>query len=372
MRLAAILAMLMLSAAAAAQTNDAKIAEQKRIIADLERQIGAGEAELAKIRSGRQTAQQRADKLTKQITARARKIEATERQAQLIEERIRDVDSAARSLTADYERNRQSYIDMARSAYRNYRHNNFLTYIFTSSDFADMARRISLLRSVSDMRSVKLHQIEQAKAEIADKRAELDLRSLQLDSVKRDLAGERSRLEKDRLTARNTVKQLSAKEKTALKQNQQREHQLSVAMDELRRLTKGNTEGTSFSNKTSNLRLPVENGRVKRYNGNMAEVTGPKGAHVISIYDGKVVKITRNRITAKYDVYVAHGEYVSTYANLASVSVAEGQKVSRNQQLGVIGTALDPESMSMIPQLIFGIYAPSPNVKMSAANCFKK
>ena len=34
----------------------------------------------------------------------------------------------------------------------------------------------------------------------------------------------------------------------------------------------------------------------------MAEISGPKGAHVISIYDGKVVEIKRNRITNKYDV----------------------------------------------------------------------
>ena len=39
-------------------------------------------------------------------------------------------------------------------------------------------------------------------------------------------------------------------------------------------------------------------GRVKRYKENMAEITGPKGAHVISIYDGKVVDVKRNRITS--------------------------------------------------------------------------
>ena len=64
-------------------------------------------------------------------------------------------------------------------------------------------------------------------------------------------------------------------------------------------------EGASFSTKTTGLRLPVTAGSVKRYKENMAEISGPKGAHVISIYDGKVVEIKRNRITNKYDVFVA-------------------------------------------------------------------
>ncbi len=92
---------------------------------------------------------------------------------------------------------------------------------------------------------------------------------------------------------------------------------------------------------------------------NMAEITGPKGARVTSIYEGKVVEIKRNRITNKYDVYVAHGEYLTTYANLGSVAVQKGQKVAKNAALGTIGSSVNVTTMETEYKLVFGIYSPA-------------
>ncbi len=149
------------------------------------------------------------------------------------------------------------------------------------------------------------------------------------------------------------------------------ERQLSVAIGQLRKLTKGNTAGASFSSKTSGLRLPVAGGRVKRYRENMAEITGPKGAAVVSIYEGKVVEIKRNRITDKFDVFIAHGEYITSYANMGTVSVEKGQKVAKNQHIGTVGASVDVMTMSTEYKLVFGIYPPEPSQKLLAENCFK-
>lgn len=369
-----LLAVLAVQAADAQSDNDRKIAEQRRIIAELEKNIAAGEREVNNIQKGRKTAQERADKLTKQIVAREQKLQASERQAALLRDGIIEADSTLRRLSAELERNRQSYGGMVRDAYRNYRHNNFLTYLFASSDFEDAARRISLLRSVSDLRRTKLAEIEELERRVVDKRSEMERTNAELEGVMNDLAAQRQKLESDRKEARNTVQQLSAKEKSALKTIRQQEAKLDVAMEELRRLTKGNTVGGTFSEKATNLRLPVEGGRILKKAGldtNMAEITGPKGARVISIYDGKVIKVVRNRIDGRYTVILAHGEYISTYANLSSVSVQQEQSVRRNQQLGVIGMSVD-ENLTSYPSLIFGIYAPSPTVKLRATDFFKK
>lgn len=362
------------AAPAAAQQSDTdrKIAEQERIIADLERRIQQSDKEIDKLRKERSSAQSQAAGLTRRISSRNRQIEATERKASLIETDMRRADSASQALGAELSRLREAYSEMVREAYRNYRHNNFLTYIFTSGDFEQMTHRLSMLRSVADLRSRRLHEIARVREQVAAERAELDRRSRQLDSARRTLASQQARLKADEKAAKAAAQRLSRKEKEAMKRQQDDEQRLSVAMDELRRLSKGNKEGGSFSSKTTNLRLPVEGGRVKRYNGNMAEVVGPKGARVISIYDGKVLKITQNRITGKYDVYVAHGEYVSSYANLGSVCVSEGQKIARNGQLGVIGSAVDLETMSTHYRMMFGIYHPSPKVQLKASNCFRK
>ena len=369
-------AVLLHSATARAQSseNERRIAEQRRIIAELEKNIAAGEREVNSIQKGRKTAQERADKLTRQIVAREQKLQAGERQAMLLRNGITEADSTLRSLSSELERNRQSYANMVRAAYRNYRHNNFLTYLFAASDFEDAARRISLLRSVSDLRRAKLQEIEELERSVTLKREEMERTNSELESVMNDLAAQRRKLESDRKEARSTVQQLNAKEKNALKSIRQQEARLDVAMEELRRLTKGNTVGSSFSEKATNLRLPVEGGRILRKSGldvNMAEITGDKGARVVSIYDGKVIKVVRNRIDGRYTVILAHGEYISTYANMSSVNVAQEQSVQRNQQLGVIGMSVD-ENLASYPSLIFGIYAPSPSIKLRATDFFKK
>ena len=368
--LAALL--LALSVSGAVAQNDAQIREQKQIIASLEKRIAAEEREISKLRQGRTNTEERIRRLARQIDSRTQLLDATEKEASLLREEIARKDSVAGGLSAALERNREQYAAMVREAYRNYRHNNYLTYIFSSRDFADAARRIANLRAVASMRESKLRDIRSLSEQVRTEQEELGRRKLSLDSATRRLSSQRERLQLDSRNARASVSRLSKKEKAALQRKIAQEQQLDAAIGELRKLTKGNKEGASFSSKTSGLRLPVQGGRVKRYKGNMAEVAGPKGAQAISIYDGKVVEIKRNRITGKYDVFVAHGEYITSYANMGTICVEKGQKVARNEALGTIGSAVDIETMQTEYRLVFGIYPPDPKQTMSAANCFKK
>lgn len=365
------LLLLLLFLGAAAQT-DRRIEEQKKVIAALEKRIADEEREISKLQKGRAANEERVRRLARQIDARNQLLDETEKQARLLREEIARTDSVAGNLSATLDRDRAQYGEMVREAYRNYRHNNYLTFLFSSRDFTDVARKITALREVGSLRERKLRDIEALTEQVRTEKQELDRRKRSLDSVTRNLSAQREKLQRDARNARANVRTMSQKEKTALQRKVSQEQQLDVAIGELRKLTKGNTEGASFSTKTSGLRLPVTAGRVKRYRDNMAEVTGPKGAHVISIYDGKVVDIKRNRITNKYDVYVAHGEYITSYANLGTICVEKGQKVARNAQLGTIGSAVNVMTMETEYKLVFGIYPPDPRQKMRAENCFRK
>ena len=365
------LAFLLFTLAAAAQT-DRRIEEQKRVIAALEKRIASEEQEISKIQTGRTATEERVRRLARQIDSRNQLLDETEKQARLLREEIARTDSVAGNLSATLERDRAQYGEMVREAYRNYKHNNYLTYIFSSRDFTDVARKITALREVASLRERKLRDIEALTAEVRTEKEALDRRKQSLDSVTRSLSAQREKLQRDARNAKASIRSMSQKEKTALQRKVAQEQQLDVAIGELRKLTKGNTEGASFSAKTSGLRLPVTAGRVKRYKENMAEITGPKGAHVISIYDGKVVDVKRNRITSKYDVYVAHGEYITSYANMGTICVEKGQKVARNAQLGTIGSAVNVMTMETEYKLVFGIYPPNPGQKMRAEECFRK
>lgn len=366
-----LLPLLLLSVTTAYAQRD-RIAEQKRVIASLEQKIAKEEREIANIKRGKAASEEQTRRLVRQISARTRLMDETEKEADLLKEEIRRKNVLADDLGGRLERNREQYAAMVREAYRNYRQQNYISYIFSSKDFNDMAHKITVLREVAAMRRNKVREIGELTSRVADERAQLEDRRRSLDSVSRRLADQKLKLERDASTARRDMQRLSEKERQALRRKLAQEQQLSVAISELRKLTKGNKEGASFSYKTSGLHLPVAGGAVKRYKGNMAEVVGRRGAQVISIYEGKIVEIKKNRITEKYDVFVAHGEYITSYANLGSVCVAKGEKVSRNQQIGTVGAAVDFATMKTEYRIIFGIYPPNPGQQMSAAQCFKR
>ena len=190
--------------------------------------------------------------------------------------------------------------------------------------------------------------------------------------AQRKAEAQKSKLQKDVRSAQQAMNQLTSKERAALKEKMESEERLDAAISELRKLTKGNTEGATFSRTTTNLNLPVDGGTVRRYKGNMAEIVGSKGAAVRSIYDGKVVEVKRNRINGKYDVFVAHGEYITSYANMDDTSVEKGQKVAKNSRIGVVGSSVNLTTMEPEYKLVFGIYSPNPKETMRAADCFKK
>ena len=352
--------------------EDRRVEEQKKAIAALEKKIAAEEAAIGKLQKSRKTTEERARRLARQIEQRNQLLTATEREASRVEKEVARSSHMADSLAQALEHNRQQYNELAREAYRNYRQQNYISYILSSRDFSDVARRLTMMREMASLRERKLRDIQTLQQAVTEQKQQLETRQRELDSVSQKVAGQKKRLQRDATTAKQEIRSMNTKEKQALARKMEQEEQLSVAISELRKLTKGNKEGASFSARTSNLNLPVVGGRVKRYKGNMAEITGAKGASVRSIYEGKVVDVKRNRITAKYEVFVAHGEYITSYTNLGSISVEKGQKVAKNQPLGSVGAAVNVTTMETEYKIVFGIYSPNPKETMSAANCFKK
>ena len=82
--------------------------------------------------------------------------------------------------------------------------------------------------------------------------------------------------------------------------------------------------------------------------------------------------IKQNKVTNYYEIYIAHGKYITSYANLSAVAVTKNSTVKMGQRIGTIGTAINLTTMETENKIVFGIYSPNPDEVMSAANCFKK
>jgi peptidoglycan hydrolase CwlO-like protein len=350
----------------------ARIAEQRRIVEQLEKELEEDEKRLNSIKKDKSTAQQRVRSITKQINSRNQLLNRTEREIGSIERSIVKNDSLLSQTQRRYDTERENYAEMVREAYRNYKQNNYITYILASESFTDAARRIANIRAMAVLREERLHRMDSLAKSIEEQQASLTERRRTLDDVQRKAEAQRKKLQGDVSSAKKAMSQLSKREQAALKEKMASEERLDAAIDALRKLTKGNSVGASFSRTTSNLNLPVVGGRVREYKGNMAEIIGAKGAAVRSIYEGKVVEVRRNRISGKYDVFVAHGEYITSYANLDNVVVRKDQKIEKNGTLGEVGASVNLTTMNTEYKMVFGIYSPNPKEVMRAANCFKK
>ena len=367
-----ILIAMLLAFATSASAQTSKIEEQKRVIANLEKSIAQEEKQLAKLKKSKASAEQQIVALTRQIEQRNKLISETTRQIKQLTGEVEASERRIRQLGGQLNGLEQSVAEIVRAAYRNYRYHHHLTFLFSAQSFTELTRRIAMLRVATSYRQQQIKKVMATRSDVQAERALLTKRRAELSQTKRRLDKQRTQLLATVKEAQRSVSKMSSKQQALLRSKMANEEKLEGEIKKLRKLIKGNKAGASFSERTTALNIPVAGGKIKRYKGNMAEIVGAEGAAVTSVYEGKVVDIKRNKVNNKYDIFIAHGEYITSYANLSAVTVLKNAIVKKGERIGTIGSAVNISTMEMEYKIVFGIYAPSPDVKVSAANLFKK
>lgn len=361
----------LLAAALPAIAQSNKVKRQEAVIAELRRNIKEEEKTLRELKKNKASAQELVISLTKQIESRTALIEETSRQIKKLTAEVVATEKRINSLSTQLAQLEKNVTEIIREAYRNYRYQSHLTYIFSADSFADIARRIAMLRVATDFRYEQIKEVTKIRANVQKERDKLAKQREVLNETKRQLNIERKKLKADVASAKKSIEQMTSKEKSVLRSKTEHQKRLNDAIKELRKLVKGNKKGSSFV-AGRKLQLPVENGKVVRYKENIAEISGAEGAAVTSVYEGRVFKVARNKVNNKYDVFIAHGEYITSYANLSEVMVENGDDVKKDQRIGTIGSMFDLRSEEIVYKIIFGIYSPNPREKIYAEVHFRK
>lgn len=366
----ATLLLLLLTTPLSLSAQSKKVEEQRRRVEQYKRDVESAKKEVSNLKKEKASASKRVEALNRQMNLRSSYIAETERERELVEADITAADAVADSLHNALEHNRALYAEAVRVAYRNYRQNNYTTLLFSSKDISDAARRMAQVQHVANQRKRLAEEITRQEEELAAQRKLLATRSHELDSIGRSLEEERRSLEEDKREAQRDYNSLDDKEKKALSNQHKQQKKLDSALAELRKLTAGNKAGSSFNDKTKNLNLPVVGGTVSKVTGNTATITAKKGSAVRSIYEGKIIRISRDN-TNHQQVFIAHGQYISVYMHLSAVCVAEGSTVKKDQEIGIIGIGIDHKGVESA-YMLFMINHSDPNKTMSVMDCFKK
>ncbi len=333
--------------------------------------------------------------LNKKLQDRMRLIGAIQQEINGLSSTISQNSQRIGELQRDLERIRASYAKLVRRAYMTRNQQSALLLVFSASTIQQAYKRLYYLKSYASFRKEQARQIQASQQELDGK-----VRVLRTDlNTKQQLLGseveEKKELSKEKQEREKTVATLSKKEK-ALRKELSRKEAASKKLDaEIRKVIEreiareraavkaketasrksGSTAakpsaGTAaktpepalkvspetaalsgkFEANKGRLPWPVDKGAVTESFGthphpvlrgistvnNGIDIGTTRNARVKAIYDGEVMGVVSIPGSGSA-VILKHGEYLSVYSNLASVSVSKGDKLKTGSVIGTAG-----------------------------------
>ena len=371
-RLLLILAALFcaLNLAAQNQSLDALRDEIRRA----EEEILATNELLAKTKKDKQVTQNQLKLIQNRIRNRKQIIANLEKQTQVINGDIGTKNDTVHAMQNELTQLRKEYADMVYAAYKNYKLNNFLVFLFASKDFNDATRRISYMRRYNRMRQQKAEQIKSVADSLHVQIGELENRKAELTKVRDTRTQEVSSLGKDEKQYQSSLSEINTKSGKLSSEIRKKQSQINKLQQRIQAIIAeearknratpksaaqeeyiANLSGRFDQNKGL-LPYPVRGGViVDRYgvhphatqkglmvNNKGVNIASGSGAEVRAVFEGDITQIVFVQ-GLNNTVIIRHGNYLTTYSNLASVNVKTGDKVTLNQVIGRLSNSDDSD-----------------------------
>lgn len=351
------------------QTIDELNAQIKRA----EEAIAKNEKLLKGVSASQKANQTEVKLLKEKIESRESIVSNYKKQIALISDSISLKESDVTTMQGEIANLKNEYATMIRVSYKNKLVGAPLHFIFSADDANTAAQRMNLLARYNKALSEKAQNIinkrlavEQEIVVLDDKKSELDrLRSEQQKALNQ-LSKERKQLEaaaqklkqQERTISKELEKQRKEREaaQKAIKkimEEEARKNKKKISEAERRAIAAMNSK---FEGSKGEMIMPVEGGVIIEHFGKYTHPTekkitidntginiaAPSGADVKSIFEGTVSTVVvipgLNNC-----VMVKHGDYFTLYANMASVSVNKGDKVSAGTKVGSLATSDNPD-----------------------------
>ncbi|MBE5034467.1 murein hydrolase activator EnvC family protein [Gallalistipes aquisgranensis] len=322
---------------------------------------------LNKTRKDQRMTQSQLKLIQSRIRNRQNIVRSLEKQIDLINTDINGKSDTVKLLTARLDALKEDYASMIRAAYKNYKLNNFLVFLFASKDFNDATRRIAFMKRYNRMREIKAAEIDSVSKRLSGEISALDTQRAQLDQTRSSRTRELASLGKDETQYRGAVNQLKARESKISRELRTKKAQIERAQQQIQRIiaeearkSKATPKSAAqkqadyelsgrFDQNMGRLPYPIRGGVViDRYgvhahptqkgltiNNKGVNIAGERGAAVHCVFEGTVSRIFFFQ-GLNNNVMIRHGNFITVYSNLASVHVKTGDKVTTGQVIGRI------------------------------------
>jgi septal ring factor EnvC (AmiA/AmiB activator) len=316
------------------------------------------------------------EEIDQKLRVRRELIKVTNQQANLINRQLnnnlRKIDRLRKELSIF----KEDYAEMIRKSYQSKSRQNRLMFILSSESFFQAYKRLQYMKQYTAYRKEQGLKITEKTKQLQLLNKDLISQRKEKEALAKNNRIEQKRLEQEKAMQRDLLvairknetaykSQLKQKQKEAKALDRQIESLIREAIAESNKKAGKSSNATTFaltpeakvlaSNFASNkgkLIWPVDKGvkskgygeysdpvypGVKHYNNGVTIAT-EKGASVRSVFEGEVSAIIAVPNGNKA-IQVRHGNFISTYYNIAKVFVKKGQRVASKEPLGEIFTS---------------------------------
>lgn len=391
-----IVMLLPLGAGAKGKRTSKQAQEQRqqteRAAAKTAKQLKANEAELA-------ANLRKVTELEHSLTVTTEQRKALQERMDSIAGSIRQVEADIAANEAELERLRKAYVDAVRSARRNRRELDAVTFILSSGNFSQAEKRTRYLREFSRWRQRKAGQIEAVCEQLDSQRVELQLMQRQVQALVTEAAAQERKLKSDRASLEQAAGKLKGKQKQLNDMLKKQQATLTQLDREIQRLIeqelaeerrrqeeaerkrreqekaanksatpaqKDKDKGADY--KPANQAKDEQTGGFERQKGKLPspldhtykvalgfgvqshrtiktlqidntgiDLETKLGAKALAVYPGTVTAVYQQPGLHNV-VMIRHGSYITIYANI-NATVSKGTQVSTGTVIGTVATS---------------------------------
>ena len=308
------------------------------------------------------------------ISVRSQIVKVNNQQANLLTRQINVNQRDITNLRSELKNLKKDYANMIVKSYKSKSSQNRLMFLFSSADFLQAYKRIQYMKQYANFRKKQGEEISEKTQTIQN----LNKTLLDQKSIKEALVAEnkivQTTLMKERKFQQNLIRSIKSKSRSLTSEIKQKQRQSAAIDKEIERLIR---EAIAASNKLAGkasknvfsltpeakllaknfvankgkLPWPVEKGVVTQRFGTQPHplvkttmiksngvtiATNPK-CKARAVFDGEVMAILSFK-GSNPAVLIKHGNFITTYKNIAKVYVRKGEKVKSKQSIGEIFT----------------------------------
>ena len=336
---------------------------------------------LFKTRGVKKTILSEVEDINQRIKAQENLIRVTNQQANLLTRNINENLTQISLLRNELQSLKEDYAAMVVKSYKSKSQQSRVLFLLSSNDFLQAYKRIQYMKQYANYRKkqgesikTKTLLLQQLNKDLIAQRKEKDLLITQNIAAKAELKKEResqqtliTSLKKEETTF---TKQIRSKQQKANKINGQIKkliREAIAAANKKAREEKAKTTTASattfaltpeaaaiakdFKNNKGKLIWPVKQGLVINKYGTRqhpqfpnvtqtfhgVEIATNANAQARTVFNGKILQIQQLK-NANKAVMIQHGDYITIYYNLATISVKKGDRVSTKDPIGRVFT----------------------------------